>query len=150
MIELETIEPIGTQMALTAHGVIEVPRYAAVDSEGCAREWRRAARLTLREAALTLGMSVVDVSGLERGSRRPVGGWEQLRVAYEAAAKEQTAPCPDCHALTVIGAGGRLVAHEGGSSRATVLGCITVEMRQEAAKASGIPYGIMWGKEYDV
>lgn len=42
------------------------------------RAFRKANDISLRDAAKRLGVSAATVSGLERGSLRPVDGWDEI------------------------------------------------------------------------
>lgn len=57
-------------------GNIEVPAYPTPEFDF--RSWRVTNELSVREVAQALECSPVGAGGLDRGSRRPVDGWEGL------------------------------------------------------------------------
>src|SRR5512145_375873 len=95
-IALVEIPPVGTQeiMALVCTsergcGLRPVECNVYPEPEFNLQEYRRVRGLGLRQCAKLLGLRASEVSGLERGSLRPAGGWAAVvDVLVVAASKE--------------------------------------------------------------
>lgn len=99
MIKIERIRPIGTRLEygfthnsvdMASFGVIEVPVYPPREAGATeARKARMEAGLFVRDAAAALGLSVLDMSYLERGMARPAppSTWDDVIAAYRAAGR---------------------------------------------------------------
>lgn len=85
-LKMVEVEPIGSSCGI-GHGeggcqIVDIPLYPRTEEAKCLRELRIANGVTLREGADVLGISVVELSSLERGRLRLADSYD-WKIVYD-------------------------------------------------------------------